>query len=269
MRKHWNYWDAPLNFWTGCHKVSPGCDNCWARAAHNKRHEAVMAGKTGLPDMYDQPFEIVQVFTDKLRLPITGGKPKTYFVNNTSDTFHHAVPDNLRNTMFQLLWSIPLHRYLLLTKRPDAMRSPIDHICKFYGEPFLPAHLWLGVTVEDQKRANKRIPLLIHTPAVHRWLSVEPMLEQVDLLLDIHAKYGPIGTPHPMIDWVVVGSESGANRRPCDLDWIYSIVDQCQNAQIPVFVKQLDLDGKCVHKWSDPKFPNDLKIRELPWEDAA
>jgi len=276
MRKHWNYWDAPLNFWTGCHAVSPGCDNCWARTGHNKRHEARLAGKTGLPNMFDLPFDHVQVFTDKIKKPIPGGRPKTYFVNNTSDTFHHAVPDEIRDELFEAMWRMQTHRYLLLTKRPEVASRYLAwlEMETSFGPTAMPTAwrkdplncVWLGVTVEDQKRADKRIPLLLQTPARNRWLSVEPMLGPVDLSGCFENQWRAPEIRPAGVAWVVFGSESGANRRHCSLDWIYSGVDQCQNAGVKVFVKQVMVDGKTIHDWNDKRFPEDLKIRELPWE---
>lgn len=121
-------------------------------------------------------------------------------------------------------------------------------------------NIWLGVTTENQQRLELRT---LDLQAWHgkRWLSVEPLLERIDL--EVNIAYDNSTSIISTLDWVVVGAESGTNRRPCSLDWVRQIVRQCQTAKVPVFVKQLDIAGKLV---SDiDQFPEDLQIRQVPW----
>lgn len=116
-------------------------------------------------------------------------------------------------------------------------------------------HLWLGVTVEDQVRARERIPDLLRCPAAVRFISIEPMLEDIPLKRHRLAQ----------VDWVIVGAESGAGRRLCRLSWIRRVVEQCRDWGVPVFVKQIhDAEGRLVRDIE--KFPNDLQVREYPQE---
>jgi protein gp37 len=133
------------------------------------------------------------------------------------------------------------------------------------------SHIWLGVTVENQAMADERIPILLQTPAKVRWLSVEPMLGEITARwakwVDYKATIKAQGRIFHLeglkrLDWVVIGCESGVNRRPCKLEWVRSLVAQCTEAQVPVWVKQLEINGKVVQDVS--KFPADLQIRELP-----
>lgn len=248
------YTDATLNFMTGCTKVSPGCKNCWAESFHNRFH----GGKNPV-GQFKKPFSEIQLFHDKLDKRIPGGKPKTYFVNNTSDMFHPKVPGDFAITTLGLLTTELRHRFLILTKRPDRMAEIVEAYERHQPGRLKKCDIWFGTTICNQPEADKNIIHLLKTPAVNRWLSIEPLLSEIDLELALREG----GENGPLFSWVVIGCESGKNRRPCKLDHVYSLVDQCQNAGVKVFVKQLDLDGKCVHDIDN--FPKDLQVRELPW----
>ena len=114
---------------------------------------------------------------------------------------------------------------------------------------------WLGVTVENQEQANNRIPQLLRKQAAKRFISIEPMLGRIDIF-----KY--LTCPNETIDWVIIGCESGPNRRPCDLGWTLDIVEQCRQANVAVFVKQLNINAWVVKDIN--KFPKELQIREYP-----
>lgn len=136
-------------------------------------------------------------------------------------------------------------------------------------------NVWLGVSVEDQKTADERIPILLQVPAAVRFVSVEPLLSGIQLVAGANTRSGrplklhDFGRYTSDIHWVVVGGESGPKARPCDVAWIRSIVRQCKKAQVPCFVKQLGSSNRCPH---DSKggcwecMPNDLKVREYPYE---
>ena len=121
-------------------------------------------------------------------------------------------------------------------------------------------NIWMGASIEDKKTADERIPVLLQIPAKVRWLSVEPMLEGINLgnyLYQVRERFYIKG-----VDWVVVGAESGPKRRECKIKWIESIIEQCRSANVPVFVKQIHLNGKLEKDIT--KFPKHLQIREYP-----
>ena len=239
--------DQTWNPVTGCTKVSPGCAHCYAEGIANRLWKG-------------RPFEDVQVHADRVGQPLRWRKPRRVFVNSMSDLFHEAVPFRFLDAVFHVMRSTPRHTYQVLTKRPERMR--------FYMRdtraPLAP-NVWLGVSVENQRMADERIPLLLDTPAAVRFLSVEPLLGPVNL--------------HPWlsggINWCIVGGESGPQARPCELPWIGAIVEQCKAAGVPVFVKQLgrrpQVQGEPACTWiADRKggrpdeWPPELRVREWP-----
>jgi protein gp37 len=269
--------DATWNPVTGCTKVSPGCDHCYA--------ETFAERWRGTPGHYFENGFDVQLRPDKLGLPLTWKKPRRIFVNSMSDLFHDDVPDSFIGQVWEVMAKTPQHTYQILTKRPGRMRSLLnrpslrDYLFT-YG-PWPLRNVWLGVSVEDQKWADVRIPLLMDTPAAVRWISAEPLLGPVDLgIADIHAGHESDdvnGAPHPPIcldcstdehevewfrrdltepghpklDWVVVGGESEPGARPMNADWARSLRDQCSAANVPYLFKQWgahDADGKRVGK---------------------
>jgi len=191
------------------------------------------------------------------------------------DLFHDDVPVDFIYEVLQRVYEAHQHVFQVLTKRPARMMEIMNR-GRYLVNGITPMkNLWFGVTAEDQQRADERIPLLLQTPAAVRFVSVEPMLTPVDL-----AEYFspdschtfPDGTTYPSlcqspscgtaIDWVIIGCESGPNRRPMDLDWARDLVVQCKAAGVSVFVKQLSIDGHVSH---DPaEWPEDLRAREFP-----
>ena len=192
------------------------------------------------------------------------------FVNSMSDLFHEQVPDEFVAAVFGAMARARQHTFQVLTKRPDRMLAvmsgmePAEAIANLgvtlpraFERPFdkeealsldwpLP-NVWFGVSVEDQRYADERIPILAKVPAAVRFLSVEPLLGPVDLRpwLGLHGNRGSESLsefdapqPEPVIQWCIVGGESGPQARPCDLAWIRSIVCQCKEAGVPCFVKQ-------------------------------
>ena len=223
------------------------------------------------------------------------------------DWLDDEVPYEWLADFLVLIHDTPNLDWLLLTKRPenwDRMalgaaqvlepKSPaVSHWIALWRRGQHPANVWFGVSVEDQQRAEERIPLLLEIPARIRWLSVEPLLGPIDLRPHAFSGFvhstncenehcalagGPedcAGQAIPGVDWVVVGGESGPQSRPCDLGWVRDIVGQCKGAGVPVFVKQLgsnascecgELDGLNWHpKGGDPsQWPEDLRVREFP-----
>lgn len=291
----------------GCTKVSPGCDNCYAmEIAHRfsgpgKPFEGLTRKLNGRGQWNGK----VRLVPEKLAEPVNRVTPTTYFVNSMSDLFHESVPFEFISKVFSIMGCTTRHTYQVLTKRPDRMLEffkwraeyPEGDLSDPWNEdvdktgwpdeiPWTPAtkarggydtcgpvwpleNVWLGISAEDRQRWDERIDYLRQCPATVRFVSAEPLL-------------GPLGVIDLSgIHWVIVGGESGRLARQCRIEWICSIVDQCQNAGVPVFVKQLgavpeySTDGSVSRayirlslrdrKGSDPsEWPADLRVREWP-----
>lgn len=248
--------DATWNPVTGCEEVSPGCDHCYAKTFAERFR--------GTPGHYfEQGFD-VQLRPDKLLLPFRWRKPRKVFVNSMSDLFHKDVPDAYIAEVFSVMARTPEHTYQVLTKRHGRMRSLLnrpsfrDNLAVWGPWP-LP-NVWLGVSVEDQARADLRIPALLETPAAVRWISAEPLLGPVNLhaVRGLSGQYGHQGAHRGIgtadcpterhhhhddrcrfpLDWVVVGGESGRGARPMHPAWARSLRDQCAEARVPFHFKQ-------------------------------
>lgn len=284
--------DVTWNPVRGCSLVSAGCANCYAmKQAHRfsgpgKPYE----GLTELGPHGPRWTGKIQLVPEALDAPLHWKKPRRIFVNSMSDLFHEDVPDEFIEKVLTTIVHSPRHCYQVLTKRPERMCDVMQRWTDMNGRP-LP-NVWLGVSIEDQATADERIPILLQTPAAVRWVSAEPLLGAVSLAridcgtgaTKLDALAGARPAWHPL-DWVVVGGESGPGARPCDLAWIRSIVEQCQAAGVPCFVKQLGgrpiyrnrppFDGANVlhsngEKLKDKKggdlaeWPSDLRVREWP-----
>jgi protein gp37 len=201
--------DATWNFLTGCSKISPGCDHCYAEAL-SKRLQASGAFR------YRNGFQLT-FHPDALDLPRTWARPRRIFVNSMSDLFHEDVPIDWIRRGFDVMAATPQHTYQILTKRADRLRRLA---------PLLqwPPNVWMGVSVENQVFAF-RAKRLRQVPAAVRFLSVEPLL-------------GPVALDLAGIDWVIVGGESGPAARPMNPEWARSVRDQCLAAGVAFFFKQ-------------------------------
>jgi len=188
-------------------------------------------------------------------------KPRFVFACSMSDLFHKDVPFKVQAEIIEAIehvgseFDIGLHGgrghiFVILTKRPSIMRKFIKTQQGCFDN--LP-NLWLGVSVENQERAYERIPILMKTPIAMRVVSVEPMLGPVDIVGRWMVN-GP--------DWVIVGCESGPKRRPCKIEWVESIVEQCKFSRIPCFVKQIDLGGRVSHNMNE--WPESLRVQQWP-----
>jgi protein gp37 len=295
--------DISWNPVRGCSMVSAGCENCYAmKQAHRfSGNNKPYWGLTEIGPHGPRWNGNITMVPGLLDEPLHWKKPRRIFVNSMSDLFHGDVSEEFIEQVFVTMARSPRHTYQILTKRPGRMLAFLQrnstggrilHLADDRGVESgawpLP-NVWLGVSVEDQATADERIPILLQTPAAVRWISAEPLLGQVDMkdeyLLPSFASdddryYQPGGRG---LDWVVVGGESGPGARPCDLQWIRSIKDQCQAAGVPVFVKQLgskavsDIRTRlpsddwvritCLQdkKGGDiSEFPEDLRVREYP-----
>jgi protein gp37 len=243
----------------GCTKITKGCTNCYFFELHDRRHKAWKEGRwPDAPKQYHQPASVMQIMRDRFDEPYSWRKPSCVFVNSQSDLFHDDIPSAILAELFYVMADTPQHRYLILTKRPQRMMRWKEIAFMDY----LPPNIWLGVTTEDQKTADERIPLLLQTPAAIRFLSVEPMLGLVDLEKHLKRYMDPDKPwnkqPACGIDWVICGGESGPRKRLFDPAWARHLRDQCASAErgpVPFYMKQID-------KTRD--IPADLMIRQFP-----
>ncbi|MFJ1782462.1 DUF5131 family protein [Streptomyces anulatus] len=304
---------------TGCDRVSPGCDNCYALTMA-KRLKGMGSAKyqtDGDPRTSGPGFGFA-MHADTIREPLRWMKPRKVFVNSMSDLFHASNSDANLHLIFGVMAATPQHTYQILTKRHGRMRSLLNdpqfaHMARHraeqvYGRPAEAAWTWplpnvhLGVSVEDQQRADLRIPALLDTPAAVRFLSCEPLLGPVDLS-DYVSRPCPCchGEGHdescaPCYDlgcngggfvhdlhWVIAGGESGPGARPLHTEWIADLLTDTRQAGVATFVKQLGTvwardtywGGKNVAAHGDTKggdptyWPAELRVREYPTTTEA
>ncbi|MFJ6393952.1 DUF5131 family protein [Streptomyces sp. NPDC091972] len=261
---------APGATWnpvTGCTKISEGCDHCYAETFAER-----WRGTSG--HHFENGFDLT-LRPERLRLPLTWNKPRRVFLNSMSDLFHQDIPDTYIAKVFAVMAIAGQHTFQILTKRHARMRALLSSPSFWHqvahegrehftgcqqdwlaagamlgGQP-LP-NVWLGVSVENQRWADIRIPALLETPAAVHFLSCEPLLGPVDLKQAVRtmgserghgltASYVHAGgccrTLHG-IDWVIVGGESGPKARAMHPDWARSLRDQCAAAEVPYFFKQ-------------------------------
>lgn len=272
--------DASWPVTTGCAPVSPGCDNCYA-AVQTGTRLAHLPEYAGLATREGRFTGEVRLHPHRLDKPLRWTRPRRIFVCSMSDLFHEDVPDAFIGAVFDIMARAKRHTFQVLTKRHGRLRSLLNRWAaegitldggyeraphRSIGPVRLtapvwtpPPNVWIGVSVDDQKWADIRIPALLDTPAAVRWLSCEPLLGPVDLSawMPPRPRWGPeypeptspTGVPvqdlvvPPSLDWVVVGGESGKEvDRPIarmDLDWALSIWDQCRTSGAAFHFKQL------------------------------
>ncbi|MHC4162538.1 MAG: DUF5131 family protein [Planctomycetota bacterium] len=318
-----------------------GCLNCYAARMASRNLPGMRSPTTGKPFAVMRSAGPrwtgdVELIPSKLEEPLRWRKPRRVFVNSMSDLFHEALPVDAIDRVFAAMALAPQHRFQILTKRPARMLGYMKEVVagtrplaskateirnsivgglmvsSAHGTdggcpphpPYRPwPFVWLGVSVEDQKTADERIPLLLQTPAAVRFVSYEPALGPVDLqrtlwnrvpeavamryASEVDAKTVAL-SPLFGLDWVIVGGESGPGARPFDVAWARSVIRQCREAGVPCFVKQLgtkpttgptgrfrthrgerqfELIGLRLKsaKGGDPaEWPEDLRVREFP-----
>ncbi len=197
---------------TGCTKISPGCKYCYAEVMA-KRLQAM-----GAPG-YENGFRQITLMHERLEQPIARKKPTIYFVNSMSDLFHEDVPFEFIDKVFNTIRLTPQHAYQILTKRAERMNE-------YFQARLVPDNAWLGVSVEDKRYGLARIPYLQAINAKTRFLSIEPLLEDL-------GRFSLRG-----IHWVIVGGESGTKARPMEESWVLKIRDRCERSDIDFFFKQ-------------------------------
>lgn len=329
--------DATWNPVAGCSIISQGCTNCYAmkmaariEAMGSAPHYAGLTTGTKAGAVWTG--EIAVAPDSILTQPLRWKHPRRIFVNSMSDLFHEGVPDEAIDKVFAVMALCPQHTFQVLTKRATRMRTYVSRrtgdwqnvlpdafapgtlpitknqvertlgrAAKLTGDPPTPtwplSNVWLGVSTEDQPRADERIPELLATPAAKRFLSCEPLLGPLamdgrNLVGDetywnwLKGERGPsvqhiAAKPEQTakIDWVIVGGESGPRSRPFALEWARNIISQCQTAGVACFVKQLGakpgdrqspqfchepirLKDRKGGDWSE--WPEDLRVREFP-----
>jgi protein gp37 len=312
-----------FNPWRGCTHVSPGCENCYAEALSKRNPaqlgtwgaggERVIASESywRQPERWNRAAErahrdACRCMTSDMRLhsygcPAARWERPRVFCASLADVFEDRgdlwAP---RVRLMALIQRTPHLDWLLLTKRPDNARKLLGSAAMWEeadwalsasgadpdtlsGDVWPLPNVWLGTTVEDQRRADERIPILLDTPAAVRFLSCEPLLGPVDVArwtisLGEGPGYRMLGyAPEPRIDWLIVGGESGPRARPMDLAWARSLVEQGRAAGVPVFVKQLGrrpyaeyrdhfakLDLRHSHGGDPDEWPAGLRVREVP-----
>lgn len=209
---------------TGCTKVSPGCTHCYAEVMARRLKAMGAAG-------YEHGFELA-LHPNRLAQPLRRRQPTVYFVNSMSDLFHKDVPDSFLDDVFEVIRDTPRHTYQILTKR--ASRLP-----RYFARRECPPNVWLGVSVENRRNGLPRIDHLRKVDATVRFVSVEPLLEDL-CVFDLHG-----------IHWVIVGGESGPKARPMKEDWVLNVKRQAERAGAAFFFKQWGgwgADGVRRHK---------------------
>jgi len=214
-RSNIEWTDATWNPVRGCTKISPGCKHCYAATFAER-----FRGVNGHP--YEQGFDL-RLVHEKLDEPLRWSRSRNIFVNSMSDLFHEAVSDDYIASVADVMLRADWHIYQVLTKRSERMSRLLDSKLRPHASS---SHIWWGVSVEDRKYGLPRIEHLRSSPAVVRFLSIEPLLEDLGFI-DLSG-----------IAWVIVGGESGFGARPMKREWVTSILAQCEDGGIPFFFKQ-------------------------------
>ena len=279
--------DTTWNPVRGCSRVSPGCEHCYAMGqAHRFGGEGMpYEGMTRKTSRGVDWSGRVRLVPEMLGQPLRWRKPRRVFVNSMSDLFHESLPDEAIDQVFAVMALAPRHTFQILTKRAGRMRRYFDaedlyaRVLRVADQQLRPArphlgsigisdpragyrNVWLGVSTEDQQRADERIPELLATPAAVRFVSAEPLLGPLDL-----RDYLPcdtIGGVHMerFLDQVIVGGESGPGARPCYVPWIRSIRDQCRAARVACFIKQLGSVPAVIAALREDGWPEHVEFRK-------
>ncbi len=215
VQSHIEWTDATWNPVRGCTKISPGCKHCYAETFAER-----FRGVKGHP--YERGFDL-RLVPSKLEEPLRWKSPKMIFVNSMSDLFHDGVPDAYIESVVEVMVKANWHTYQVLTKRSKRLNEMLSKSLRVAGTQ---EHIWWGVSVEDRQYGVPRIDDLRSAAARIRFLSIEPLLENLGVI-DLSK-----------IDWVIVGGESGFGARPMQIEWVVSIQNQCAENRIPFFFKQ-------------------------------
>lgn len=225
--------DSSWNPTTGCTRVSAGCDNCYAERMakgllSNTYRQRLPVVNTA--ENRSDPFA-VRIWPDRLNAPLSWQTPRKIFVNSMSDLFHRDIPRLFARQVFEVMLRADWHVYQVLTKRPARAATFVAEHADLFSEHGLPAHIWIGTSVEDQD-VDYRIRHLLNVRASVRFLSCEPLIGPLTIrdFLDGESDAG--------IHWVIAGGESGVNARPLKPRWVRTLRDECQAYDVPFFFKQ-------------------------------
>ncbi|MBZ5628205.1 MAG: phage Gp37/Gp68 family protein [Acidobacteriia bacterium] len=246
--------DATWNPVRGCTKISPGCKHCYAETFAER-----FRGVKGHP--YEQGFDL-RLVPEKLSEPLRWRSPKMVFVNSMSDLFHSGVPDDYIAAVARVMLAARWHTFQVLTKRAERMQALLSTKLKAAAEA---PNIWWGVSVENKEHGLLRVSHLQNAPAAVRFLSIEPLLEDIGNV-DLSG-----------IAWVIVGGESGPGARKMERNWVISIRNRCQRAGVPFFFKQWGgvrkglagrrLDGRTYDEY--PERPHSPLLSERERADIA
>lgn len=263
MRKTTIEWeDTTINPVVGCSKISEGCKNCYAenmacrikgvavkeieseptyKSRNNKYINTIENGKWSGKVAFDE--------TD-LKLLNRQQVSKKIFVCSMGDIFHDNVKNSWIEMVMRKVYECSQHRFLFLTKRPERMKQFFDWITDIGNE--MPENLWLGITAENQRTYDERMPYMKGVNPSVRFISFEPLLESI--------KVKPEDVRY--IDWVILGTETGVGRRPAKINWFHETARPFIKAEIPVYVKKIEINKELTNDLQ--KFPKDLRLREHP-----
>lgn len=257
-----------FNGWRGCTKVSPGCKNCYAEKLVTQRLKGEWG--PGAPRQLASEAMWKQPLKWDREAAKNGTRPRV-FCSSLADVLDNEVPTEWLADLLRLICRTPHLDWLLLTKRPETWTKRMEAVKEIDGDSLAwtwlrgiaPANVWIGTSVEDQERADERIPALLDIPAKVRFLSCEPLLGPVEITGNyaltgqarrVDKSLTPAGT-RARIHWVIVGGESGPNARPMHPDWARDLRDQCAAAGVPFLFKQWGEWGLC-----QPEFPERYEI---------
>jgi protein gp37 len=241
--------DQTWNVITGCSKRSIGCANCYAESFTKRISTSVPKYRLGFENVVAHPEALEEI--QKIK------KPQRIFVNSMSDTFHEQVSYLFLIKLFNTIKLYPQHRFVILTKRPFNLFNFQKHVNIYYREhnPIFGDNVWLGVSAETNDIAMARLSILQKVQCKHKFVNFEPLLENI-MFKHIY------NISRDKLSWVIIGAESGIGRRKCKLEWIEKLMYEARGEDIPVFIKQIDLGGKCVTDFN--QFPDHLRYRMFP-----
>ena len=218
--------DHTLNPWVGCQKVSPGCDLCYAETLAVRFKMAEWGPHGVRRPASERQWRQPALWNLKAQ---RDGVRRRVFCASMADVFDNQAPPGARERLWQLIADTPLLDWLLLTKRPENIRKMLP------SDPGLPSwrdgypNVWLGISAEDQERYDHRWPILASVPAFNNFVSIEPMIGEIDPFLKLL---------YPLPDWIIVGGESGPGARPMQADWVRYIAHECHMTDVAFFFKQ-------------------------------
>lgn len=233
--KHGKYWQTGINVIDGCSHISAGCKNCWAAGNEHRFNKCGLTNSSGK--------WTGKIIVQSQRLKRCYSK-KPQVISFWNDLFHKNVSDAFYEKLMTAMADNPQHVYLIMTKRPENIPDCMNELSEM-------SNVFVGVTIEGPGFIPRIESLRCHWHG-RTMLSIEPLLKPI-VFESVYLR---------TIDWVVIGAESGSNKRNCELAWIQLIVDQCAAFHVPVFVKQVHINNKLTKNMAE--WPEDLRVRQTP-----